>query len=213
VRVGNQAAEQLQHDAYGSVILAASQMFIDERLPRMGDATLFRRLEPLGKQAVRFAMEPDAGPWEYRGRQRVHTHSATMCWVACDRLARIAIRLGILIVPRTGAEADKLREEILRRSWNERRKVIAGALDGEELDASVLLLPELGILPANDERFIRTRRTIGEVLNRNGFIMRHTENDDFGAPETAFLVCSSGTSMRCVCSARGTTRALCLLTS
>ena len=95
VRIGNQAAEQLQHDAYGSVILAASQMFIDERLPRMGDATLFRRLEPLGKQAVRFALEPDAGPWEYRGRQRVHTHSATMCWVACDRLARIAIRLGI----------------------------------------------------------------------------------------------------------------------
>ena len=52
VRVGNQAAEQLQHDAYGSVILAASQMFIDERLPRMGDADLFRRLEPLGEQAL-----------------------------------------------------------------------------------------------------------------------------------------------------------------
>ena len=51
VRVGNQAAEQLQHDAYGSVILGASQMFIDERLPRMGDAGLFRRLEPLGAQA------------------------------------------------------------------------------------------------------------------------------------------------------------------
>ena len=62
VRVGNQAAEQLQHDAYGSVILAASQMFIDERLPRMGDADLFRRLEPLGVQARRFALEPDAGP-------------------------------------------------------------------------------------------------------------------------------------------------------
>ena len=94
VRVGNQAAEQLQHDTYGSVILGASQMFIDERLPRMGDADLFRRLEPLGMQACRFAMEPDAGPWEYRGRQRIHTHSATMCWVACDRLARIGGRLG-----------------------------------------------------------------------------------------------------------------------
>ncbi len=90
VRVGNQAAEQLQHDSYGSVILGASQMFIDERLPRMGDAALFHRLEPLGVRARRFAFEPDAGPWEYRGRQRVHTHSATMCWVACDRLASIA---------------------------------------------------------------------------------------------------------------------------
>ncbi|HEU4380400.1 MAG TPA: glycoside hydrolase family 15 protein [Hyphomicrobiaceae bacterium] len=190
VRVGNQAAEQLQHDAYGSVVLAASQMFIDERLPRMGDATLFRRLEPLGRQAVRFALEPDAGPWEYRGRQRVHTHSATMCWVACDRLARIAVRLGIQDrASHWRREADKLRQEILKRSWNERRKVIAGALDGQDLDASVLLLPELGLLPANDERFIRTCRTIGDQMNRNGFIMRYTENDDFGAPETAFLVC------------------------
>ena len=90
VRVGNQAAEQLQHDAYGGVILGAAQMFIDERLPRMGDATLFERLEPLGAQALRFVSEPDAGLWEYRGRKRIHTHSATMCWVALDRLAHRA---------------------------------------------------------------------------------------------------------------------------
>ena len=157
VRVGNQAAEQLQHDAYGSVILGASQMFIDERLPRMGDADLFRRLEPLGVQARRFALEPDAGPWEYRGRQRVHTHSATMCWVACDRLARIAARLGFAdraIHWRRQAEA--LRDQILTRAWNARRGALAGALDHDELDASVLLLPELGLLPANDERFVRT---------------------------------------------------------
>ena len=110
---------------------------------------------------MRFALEPDAGPWEYRGRQRVHTHSATMCWVACDRLARIAIRLG-LAGPRGALAARRptsCASEILKRSWNERRKVIAGALDGEELDASVLLLPELGLLPANDERFMRTCRT------------------------------------------------------
>ena len=122
VRIGNQAAEQLQHDAYGSVILAASQMFIDERLPRMGDADLFRRLEPLGKQAVRFAMEPDAGPWEYRGRQRVHTHSATMCWVACDRLARIATpSWASWTAPRIGARkptscASEILESLLERA-------------------------------------------------------------------------------------------------
>lgn len=190
VRVGNQAAEQLQHDAYGSVILGASQMFIDERLPRMGDADLFRRLEPLGAHARRFALEPDAGPWEYRGRQRVHTHSATMCWVACDRLARIAARLGF--ADRAAywrSQADSLRSEILKRAWSERRGAIAGALDHDELDASVLLLPELGLLPANDPRFLKTCQVIGKELNRNGFIMRYTAEDDFGMPETAFLVC------------------------
>jgi GH15 family glucan-1,4-alpha-glucosidase len=190
VRVGNQAAEQLQHDAYGSVILAASQMFIDERLPRMGDEALFRRLEPHGVQALRYALEPDAGPWEYRGRQRVHTHSATMCWVACDRLARIAGRLGLADrAAHWRAHAESLREEILKRAWNGRIGAIVGALDGKELDASVLLLPELGMLPATDERFVRTCDVIGKELGRNGYIMRYTADDDFGRPETSFLVC------------------------
>ena len=190
VRIGNQAAEQLQHDSYGSVILGASQMFIDERLPRMGDVTLFRQLEPLGTQARRFVMEPDAGPWEYRGRQRIHTHSATMCWVACDRLARIATRLGLADrAQHWQGHADALRSEILKRAWNERRGALVGALDHDDLDASVLLLPELGLLPANDVRFTRTCDAIGKELNRNGFIMRYTAEDDFGLPETAFLVC------------------------
>lgn len=190
VRVGNQAAEQLQHDAYGSIILAVSQMFIDQRLPRMGDETLFRRLEPLGHRARRFYLEPDAGIWEYRGRQHVHTHSATMCWVALDRLARIATSLGLSErASYWRDEADKVQREILTRAWNEKRGALVGALDQTELDASVLLLPELGLLPASDERFIKTCDTIGRELSRNGFIMRYVAEDDFGAPETGFLVC------------------------
>ena len=190
VRIGNQAAEQLQHDAYGSVILAAAQMFIDERLPRMGDAALFRRLEPLGAQACRFAFEPDAGPWEYRRRQRVHTHSATMCWVACDRLASIARRLGLADrAEHWRRQADDMRRQILARAWNDRLGAFAGALDGESLDASVLLLPDLGFIPTSDERFVRTFEVIGRELKRNGFIMRYVAEDDFGLPETAFLVC------------------------
>jgi GH15 family glucan-1,4-alpha-glucosidase len=190
VRVGNQASEQTQHDAYGSVILGASHMFIDERLPGMGDAVLFRRLEPLGHQARRLYLEPDAGPWEYRGRKRIHTHSATMCWVACDRLARLA---GLLSLDeRAGywrAHAEKIRDEILERAWSAKWGALAGALDHDDLDASALLVAELGLLSASDERYRRTVHVIGKELNRNGFIMRYTAEDDFGAPETAFLVC------------------------
>ncbi len=190
VRVGNQASEQTQHDAYGSVILGASHMFIDERLPGMGDAVLFRRLEPLGHQARRLYLEPDAGPWEYRGRKRIHTHSATMCWVACDRLARLA---GLLSLDeRAGywrAHAEKIRNEILERAWSAKWGALAGALDHDDLDASALLVAELGLLSANDERYRRTVHVIGKELDRNGFIMRYTAEDDFGAPETAFLVC------------------------
>src|SRR5450755_2888285 len=76
VRIGNAAVHQDQHDVYGSIIMAATPMFFDRRLPKPGDAALFRMLEPLGEQAARLALEPDAGIWEYRGRKRVHTYSA-----------------------------------------------------------------------------------------------------------------------------------------
>jgi GH15 family glucan-1,4-alpha-glucosidase len=190
VRVGNQASEQTQHDSYGSVILGSSHMFIDERLPGMGDAVLFRRLEPLGHQARRLYLEPDAGPWEYRGRQRIHTHSATMCWVACDRLARLAAILGLQDrASYWRGHAEKIRAEILQRAWSSKWGAIAGALDHDDLDASALLIAELGLMPASDARFKQTVDVIGRELNRNGFIMRYVAEDDFGAPETAFLVC------------------------
>jgi GH15 family glucan-1,4-alpha-glucosidase len=191
VRVGNSAAAQVQHDVYGSVILAATQMFVDERLPRMGDEVLFKRLEPIGERAFDTAFKPDAGIWEYRGRKRVHTYSAALCWAACDRLGQIAANLGIASRARYWArKASQLRREILARAWNEKRGAFVGALDDPELDASVLRIAEIGMVPPRDPRFIATCGTIGRELLRNGRIMRYTANDDFGAPETAFLACN-----------------------
>ena len=80
VRVGNQAAAQVQNDVYGSLILAATQLFFDERLTRRGDVELFRQLERLGDRAAAIYAMPDAGPWEFRGRKRTHTFSAAMSW-------------------------------------------------------------------------------------------------------------------------------------
>ena len=191
VRVGNQAASQTQNDVYGSVVLAATQMFVDERLPRMGDESLFRRLESLGESALARAFEPDAGLWEYRTRSRAHTYSATLCWAACDRLAGIARRLNIADRAKYWAtNARSLRERILAEAWDEKRGALTGAFGAPELDASALLFAELGLLSPSDPRFIRTCDTIGRELARNGRIMRYTAPDDFGMPETAFLACN-----------------------
>jgi hypothetical protein len=172
VRIGNQAAEQLQHDSYGSVILAAAQMFIDERLPRMGDAGLFHRLEPLGAQARRFAFEPDAGPWEYRRRQRVHTHSATMCWVAC--VVWPALPCGSVRRPRRAWAATCARPSGVPGRAARR---LSRRLDHDD-SMPAPLLPELG-LPH--------RRALAPAagLNRNGFIARCGR----GRFRLAFLVC------------------------
>ena len=191
VRVGNDAVNQVQHDGYGSVVMAATQMFVDERLPKMGDEALFRRLEMLGRQAARYAFEPDAGLWEFRGRQHTHTYSAVLCWAACDRLGRIARRLGLAREQAewTG-EAARIKDRILSESWSEERQAIVGAWGQPQLDASVLLLPEIGFIDAHDPRFLKTLERIGEELMRDGRIMRYTVADDFGLPDTAFLVCN-----------------------
>ena len=191
VRVGNAAVEQTQHDVYGSVILAASQMFFDERLPKKGDRALFELLEPLGGHALRYALTPDAGIWEYRGRARIHTHSAAMCWVACDRLARIAALLGLdERAEYWSNSAAGLRSTILERAWNEAERCFVGSFDTDEIDASVLLLHELGLVAASDERFVATVDTIGRRLMRNGHLLRYESPDDFGAPAVAFTICT-----------------------
>ena len=191
VRVGNLAVEQIQNDSYGSAVLAAAQMFFDSRLSRRGDVALFRTLEKLGEQAARCALEPDAGLWEYRTRQRVHTHSVMMCWAACDRLAKIARSLALVDeAHRWQTEADRLRKAILGNAWNEARQSFVSEFGGEDLDASLLLLYEVGFLAPDDPRFISTLAAVEQDLIHNGNLFRYKTRDDFGWPETAFNVCT-----------------------
>ncbi len=190
VRVGNAAAEQIQHDAYGSAILAAMPLFFDKRLERLGDEALFNVLEPLGQRAADLALEPDAGIWEYRGRARVHTHSAAMCWAGCSRMAAIARHLGFgARATQWDKTADAIQAAILERAWSEKRGAFTAALGSDDLDASVLLLPELGLVEATDPRFVSTVNAIEKDLVRGNHVMRYSAADDFGLPETAFLVC------------------------
>ncbi len=190
VRIGNEAADQAQHDTYGSVILAATPMFFDRRLPRMGDDALFRRLEPLGQKAYQVALTPDAGIWEYRGRTRIHTYSASMCWAGVHRLEAVARHLGFH--DRAAIWEEKCREiqdVLLERAWNPRREAFTAAFGSDELDASVLLMPTLGVVEPNDPRFISTVNAIERELRRGHHVMRYTSADDFGIPQSAFLVC------------------------
>ncbi|MNF32092.1 Trehalase [compost metagenome] len=189
VRVGNQAVEQIQHDVFGSVVLAVAQSFVDQRLPNPGDEGMLRILEPLVARAARLAFEPDAGIWEYRGRQRVHTHSALLCWAACDRVGHISERLGLSqTADQWRKEAKRLREVILRDAWSDSRQTFTGTFGHDALDASVLLMSELGLINAKDPRFVATVECIGRELNVNGHLLRYATADDFGLPETAFMV-------------------------
>jgi GH15 family glucan-1,4-alpha-glucosidase len=191
VRIGNAAYQQEQHDVYGAVILAASQSFWDRRLDRPGDPALYALLETLGQSASRLYARPDAGLWEIRGEQRIHTFSSVLCWCAADRLARIGARLGQdARAAYWTKQAATLHGEILARAWNPKRRSFTATLDGDRLDASSLLLAELGFLPAEDPRFAETVKAIEHELRSGDFVFRYREPDDFGPPKNAFTLCS-----------------------
>jgi GH15 family glucan-1,4-alpha-glucosidase len=191
VRRGNQAFEQVQHDVYGAVVLSATQFFFDNRLIKSGTEDEFRRLEVLGEHARRFYNQPDAGLWEYRGRQRVHTFSSVMCWAACDRLAKIAAKLGK--DDREGywrAAADDIRSFILEGAWDPEQEAFTESFGRPEMDASLLTMHHLGFLEAGDPKFVSTVECIGKHLRRGEHMFRYDAPDDFGEPENAFNICT-----------------------
>jgi GH15 family glucan-1,4-alpha-glucosidase len=191
VRVGNQAQEHFQHDVYGNVVLGAAQAFHDHRLLRRAGLPHFKRLEEVGEQAIRTYDKPDAGMWELRTRARIHTSSALMCWAACDRLAKIAL---VLAQKRRESywrgHARRMRARILREAWSEERQAFAESFGGRSLDASVLLMLEVGFIEPLDPRFVATVDALETHLCDGPYMRRYEAPDDFGKPETAFNICT-----------------------
>ena len=191
VRVGNQAYQHVQNDVYGSVILAATQSFFDARLRQPGGRDLFEMLEDVGHAAIERWDQPDAGLWELRHTEQVHTFSSVMCWAACDRLARIAWHIGL--DERREFWHDRalhMRAAILERAWSAERGCLVQSFGGHEVDASLLLVNELGFLQAGDPRFASTVAAVEHDLRRGSYLMRYAVADDFGEPSNAFNICT-----------------------
>jgi GH15 family glucan-1,4-alpha-glucosidase len=191
VRVGNQAHEHQQHDAYGQIVLPLVQSFFDRRLFRPGTVSDFEALERVADRAYAVYLTPDAGLWEFRGRARVHTYSALLSWAACDRLAKAAAHLGLSArEAHWSGRADEIRKAIEARAWNPELGRFAASFDGEELDASLLQLVDLGLIDPADPRQAATFAAVEGGLRQGAYVFRYTDPDDFGAPETAFNFCT-----------------------
>jgi hypothetical protein len=137
------------------------------------------------------ADEPDAGPWEFRGSEQIHTYSVAMSWAGCDRLARVArwLRLDERAVY-WEQQAQALRSTILERAWNPRARAFTSCFGGTDLDSTAMLLPELGLLPATDPRFVATVDAIERLLKDGDWMFRYRHLATSG-PRTAFTVCAS----------------------
>jgi GH15 family glucan-1,4-alpha-glucosidase len=191
VRIGNDAWRQHQLDVYGEAIDA---MYVARRLgiePADADCRLERAF-------LRFLetdwQHPDTGIWEVRGPPRHFTHSKVMAWVAFDRAVKAAERFGLEgPVDRWRALRDEIHDEVCRRGFSKRLNSFVQSYDADLLDASVLLLTEVGFLPPTDPRMVGTVHAIERHLVRDGLVMRYnTHETDDGLPpgEGAFLPCT-----------------------
>ena len=194
VRRGNAAYKQIQHDCYGQIVLPTVQGFFDTRLLRMADDRDFESLEEVGEMAWKMHDQPDAGLWEFRTRQEVHTYSAVMSWAACDRLANAAGQMGKADRETFWRDrADTIRKKIEKDAWVEKDDGTGhygASFESDYLDASLLQLVELRFVDPEDSRFKETFAAVEKELRRGDHMLRYAAEDDFGAPETAFNVCT-----------------------
>jgi len=190
VRVGNGAFDQRQNDVYGAVL---DSILLHTR----HSGRLPRRLWPVVQAqadcATRVWRDPDQGIWEARGAPQHYVSSKLMCWVALDRAAKLAeIRGDVQLRDTWAATAEEIRNDILEHGVDS-RGVLRQHYATDSLDASTLLAPLFGFLPAGDERLRKSVLAIRDELTEDGFVLRYKtdETDDgLSGKEGTFLICS-----------------------
>jgi len=203
VRVGNAAVEQRQLDVYGEVIDALT-------MGREAGLNFDKHTWSLQRQLLDFLEkhwhEPDEGIWEVRGPRRHFVHSKVMAWVAFDRALHLVEQGNQGPADRWRKIRDEIHAQVLEQGYDDKRGVFTQYYGSSELDASVLLIPEVGFLPPDDPRVVSTVKVIRRELMRDGLLLRYTQpaaagpdgatavgrEDVDGLPgaEGAFLACS-----------------------
>jgi GH15 family glucan-1,4-alpha-glucosidase len=188
VRIGNAASTQLQIDVWGEVL---ESLHIGERAGLPGSkqadqvqAKLVEHLESVWKDA-------GSGVWESRQEPRQYTYSKVMAWAGIDRFlkGRASVECGEEMKYRLAALRAEIHGAVCREGWNEGLGAFTQYFGGQELDASVLLLPAAGFLPASEPRMASTIAAIGRELTQGGLV-RRTAASGGSTPEGAFLACS-----------------------
>ena len=190
VRVGNAAHTQFQLDVYGEVM---DTLDVARRVGLPADKEAWAVQRALLDFLESHWQQPDEGIWEVRGPRRHFTHSKVMAWVAFDRAVRAVEEAGVEgPLQRWKAARTAIHAEVCDHAWDPTRRTFTQAYGSSELDASVLLMPQVGFLPATDARMKGTVAAIEKHLLRDGLVMRYTATDVDGLPggEGAFLPCS-----------------------
>jgi GH15 family glucan-1,4-alpha-glucosidase len=193
VRIGNAASTQFQLDVYGEVMDA---MNVARASGIKTDDDSWRLQVHLIKFVIEHWMDPDEGIWEIRGPRRHFTHSKVMAWVAVDRAVKAVEQFGLAGDARQWSEVrSAIHEDICRQGFNASRNAFTQYYGSTELDASLLMMPLVGFLPASDPRIISTVEMIEKELVSGGLVQRYQTSssgkvDGLPPGEGTFLPCS-----------------------
>ncbi len=188
VRIGNAACRTRQNDIFGEVLNTIHLYYIKYEVEPMSEE-VWSLVKFMVRTSAREWANRDAGIWEYRHRRRHFTHSKILSWVAVDRGVDIATRLN-----RMGAAAEwapvarAIRDDILQKGWNAKVGAFTQAYGSQALDVAILQASRFGFLDPADPRWISTVRACERSLCRNGYTFRYTSADDFGVPQSAFII-------------------------
>jgi len=191
VRVGNAAVTQRQLDVYGEVMDA---LHLARRADLETDADAWALQRALIAHLEQTWREPDEGIWEVRGPRRQFTHSKVMAWVAFDRAVKAVERYGAAgPVERWRQLRDEVHADVCGNGFDSRKNSFTQYYGAQELDASLLMIPLVGFLPATDPRMVGTVSAIERELLWNGFVQRyrpHEHIDGLPGEEGAFVACT-----------------------
>jgi GH15 family glucan-1,4-alpha-glucosidase len=196
VRIGNAASEQFQLDVYGEILQA---LYEARRLGLPEAHDVHRPARRLMEFVAKAWQRPDDGIWEVRGGRRHFVHSKMMAWVAVDRFVRIVDEFGPAnhplreLLPRYRSLRDRIHRDVCEHGFDRQQNSFTQAYGRPELDASQLLMPAVGFLPADDPRVQGTIAAIEKNLMHDGFVRRYwpeLSGDGLPGSEGAFLACS-----------------------
>jgi GH15 family glucan-1,4-alpha-glucosidase len=195
VRTGNGAHDQRQLDTYGELLDAIWLQRVKRKQPLNRHRALL--VMDLAQRALDEWQIPDEGIWEVRGEPQHFVYSKVMCWVALDRAVRLARfdpdQFADAPVSEWREVREKIREQVLTEGYDEQLGAFTQSYGSRSLDASNLLMAQVGFIPAQDPRFVRTVRAVQRDLTRNGLVDRYrvqNTDDGFSGEEGTFTICT-----------------------
>lgn len=192
VRIGNQAAEQIQNDAYGQILLSLFHLYSDNRVIKSKNRLSMNLIKSIFYRLIKSIDQPDSGPWEFREKKSIHCYSILFHWAGCSAVQKLARIMKDSELEEAAIKGRSRAVELIERCYDPVRGVYTQTPGEPHLDASLLQMATLGYFYDKPLEFIK--RHIEAIENdlsvKEGLLLRYKHQDDFGLQKTGFLVCS-----------------------